>query len=225
MRGSTLFVLVLQQRLHTFLVGAQVVGFATLLRSVAFDRWITVLAALLMVVGATAALRGRTWGVVLAFASAAAFPVAWAIGIAPMWFVYVGVIGALPFLLASGAMARVDRKATMILAALAASAGALGAILWKAVAWDLFAAVPALRPSMLPQHGLAVLALLVGGLGLMLATTSRTGRGGGPRVDASSEPDRARIAVGSVDHDASVEAEAEADAEHEARESRAASRR
>lgn len=186
-------------------------GFATLIRSVAFDRWITVLAAVLMVLGAMAALRGRTWGVVLAFASAMAFPVAWAIGIAPVWFVYVGVIGALPFALAYGSLASVDRKATAILAALAAGAGTLGAVLWKLVAWDLFAAFPALRPSVAPQHGLAVLALLLGGLAMMLAT-SRQARLGGPRIEAAGL-ERARITVGPVGHDANVQAEAEADAE------------
>ncbi len=207
----------IQRRLQTLLIGSQVVGFATLLRSVAFDRWITVLASVLLILGATAALRGRTWGVVLAFASAVAFPVAWAIGIAPIWFVHVGVLGALPFLLASRVMARVDRPATVLLAALAATGGALAAVAWKLAAWDLFMAFPALRPSATPQNGLAVLTLL--GLGLFAVVASARNRPTGPRIAATSEP--TRIAL---DADARA-ALAEAEAEAEAQEQRATSRR
>ena len=94
-----------QRRLQLSLVIAQVVGAATLLRSVAYDRWITVLAAALLIVGASAARRGRSWGVGLALGAAASFPVAWAIGIAPPWFC---LVGALPFAIASRAFARFD---------------------------------------------------------------------------------------------------------------------
>ena len=74
------------RRLQLSLVAAQLIGAATLLRSVAYNRWITMLASVLLIVGAEAARRGRSWGVGLALGAASAFPVALAIGIAPAWF-------------------------------------------------------------------------------------------------------------------------------------------
>ena len=133
---------------------------ATLVRSIAFDRWITVLAAVLLLVGVMGARRDRVWGVALAYAAAVAFPVAWAIGIAPAWFVLVGAIGALPFVLASRAMVRFDARATGVLAMLGAVLGASGAIAWKECALDVFAAFPSLTPSLHAHHGAAILALL-----------------------------------------------------------------
>lgn len=201
----------LPRSLNVSLIAAHAVGFATLIRSVAFDRWITVVASLLLIVGATAALRGRTWGTALAFASAVAFPVAFAIGIAPLWFVFVGLIGALPFILASGALARFDRRATAWLAGIAAGLGASGAIAWKLVAWDLFAAFPSLRPSVFPQHGLAVLGLLVFGMFAIVAASRSTAQS---RKQALASPSsRVRIADGAAEDHAAAEAEAEAAAE------------
>lgn len=147
------------RRLQLSLVAAQLVGAATLLRSVAYDRWISVLAAALLIVGATAARRGRSWGVGLAMAAGAAFPVAWAIGIAPPWFCLVGIAGALPFAIASRAFARFDRGATILLASLAASAGAAGALAWKEYAWSIFMRFPITRPSFEPQHALLLMTL------------------------------------------------------------------
>jgi len=186
---------VLPRHLHVSLIAAHAVGFATLVRSVAFDRWITVLASLLLVVGATAALRGRTWGVVLAFASAVAFPVAWAIGIAPLWFVLVGVVGALPYLKVSSALAQADRKAASTWTALAWSVGALAAVGWKAFAWDVFAAFPSLTPSAYPQHGLGVVALMVAGMASVVVASRPAGRGGGARI-AADDASRVRVAPG-----------------------------
>jgi hypothetical protein len=144
------------RRLQLSLVAAQLVGAATLLRSVAYDRWITVLAAALLIVGAAAARRGRSWGVGLALGAAASFPVAWAIGIAPLWFCLVGIVGALPFVIASRAFARFDKGATALLAFLAASTGAISAIAWKQYAWSFFTTFPISRPSLEAQHGLAL---------------------------------------------------------------------
>ena len=158
-------------------------GVATLLRSIAYDRSITVLASVLLIAGATAAQRGRTWGAALAFGAAAAFPVAWLIGIAPAWFVLVGLIGAAPFALASRALARFDRGATAILTTAAAAMGALGAIAWKEYAWSLFESFPVIRPSVEAQHGLALTAVLVSAV---LAV--RMGRGG--------DNEQARVRVG-----------------------------
>jgi len=199
---------VLPRSLHTSLIATLVIGFATLVRSVAFDRWITVLASLLLIGGATAALRGRTWGVALSLAVAAAFPVAWAVGIAPFWFVGVGVIGALPYVLSWDALARLDRRATVLLASMAASAGALVAVTWKLVAWEVFQAFPSLWPSRSPQHGLAVTALLT--IGVIAAVVfGRRYRRQQVRVGT---PDRVRVRQAA--HQAfSAAAEAEAEVE------------
>ena len=175
----------LPSRLQLSLFGAQLVGVATLLRSIAFDRWITVLASLLLILGATAARRGRSWGVALALASAAAFPVAWMIGIAPAWFCLVGLFGALPFALTWRDFARFDRRATALLVMLATSGGAFGALLWKQIAWPLFVSFPALRPSLYPHHGL----LLVTVVGVIAALGSRS------RRDRELEETRTRIAT------------------------------
>ena len=103
---------VLPRAVRYSLFATELVAFATLLRSVAYDRWITVLASVLLIMGAGAARRGRAWGIALAFAAAAAFPTAWVIGIAPAWFCLVGAAGALPFLFVVRAFARFDRSAT-----------------------------------------------------------------------------------------------------------------
>jgi hypothetical protein len=175
-------VIVDARRLRLSLLAVQLVGIATLLRSIAYDRWITVLASVLLIVGASAAQRGRSWGVALSFGAAAAFPVAWAIGIAPPWFCLVGIIGALPFALASRAFARFDRGATALLAVLAASAGAFGALAWKEYAWSLFMSFPSIRPSLEAQHGLALTAVVASAI-----VAARLGRGtaGAPLAEES----------------------------------------
>jgi hypothetical protein len=152
---------VLSRRLRLALLAVEAVGAATLFRSIAYDRWITVLASVLLITGAIAAQRSRVWGIGLAFGAAVAFPVAWAIGIAPMWFCLVGLAGALPFALTLRAFMRFDRGATALLATLAASAGALGAIAWKEYALTTFAMFPSLLPSIEPQHGVTLATLAV----------------------------------------------------------------
>lgn len=149
----------LPRHLRTSIFLVQLVSVLTLMRSIAFDRWITVLASVLLLVGAAAAKKGRAWGVALMFAQAAAFPVAVLIGIAPPWFALVGILGSLPFLLTSGAFARVDKGATRVLAALAMMGGAAGAVAWKHYAWSVFQSIPALLPSTRPHHGFIVAAV------------------------------------------------------------------
>ncbi len=175
------------RRLQLSLVAAQLVGAATLLRSVAYDRWITVLAAALLIVGATAARRGRSWGVGLALGAAASFPVAWAIGIAPPWFCLVGIVGALPFAIASRAFARFDKGATALLAVLAASTGAISAIAWKEYAWSFFTTFPISQPSLEAQHGVALasLATLVVVAGVL--ARGKHGLAGGQRVRVAEQ--------------------------------------
>lgn len=150
----------LPRPLRFSLVATQLVGFATLLRSVAFDRWITVLMSMLLIAGAMAALRRRTWGVGVALAAACWFPVAFAIGIAPAWFCIVGLLGALPFVLASRALVRFDGRATALLAALAAAFGAIGAVAWKQIAFSVFERFPALTPTVEVNHVLPLAALV-----------------------------------------------------------------
>jgi len=176
---------VLPRNVERSLLVAQVLGAATLLRSIAYDRWITVLVALLLITGTVAAQRGRTWGVALAFAVAAWFPVAFLVGIAPAWFVLVGLASALPFAQLWRSFARFDRGATVLLAGMAITGGALGAIVWKNIAWTIFTMIPALRPGAYAQHGLAVAATLA----VMVAVVIR----GRPRGALGPEPTQARI--------------------------------
>jgi hypothetical protein len=194
------------RRLNLSLVAVQLVGVATLLRSIAYDRWITVLASALLLVGATAARRNKSWGVALALGAAAAFPVAWAIGIAPFWFCLVGAVGALPFLIASRAFARFDKSATAVLAMAAGGMGAVGALTWKEIAWPLFMEYPSLRPSIMAQHELLLLPVLA-----CVILAMRVGRGGATsarlRIAETTEP-TARVRVGSESSEAQAEREA-----------------
>ncbi len=152
--------IVLTRELRRSLSIAQVLAAITLLRSIAFDRWPTVVAALLLIAGTIAAERGKTWGVALAFAVGMFFPVAFLIGIAPVWFVAVGLAAAWPFMQVWRGLARVDRGAAMLLAGLATTFGAGGAVAWKALSWPLIKLFPALAPGIYPQHGFALVATL-----------------------------------------------------------------
>jgi len=180
----------LSDRLGLSLFIAQMIAAATLIRSVAFDRWITVFASILLLTGTFAAQRGKTWGVGLSLATAAAFPVASMIGIAPPWFWLVGIAGALPFILASRAFARFDRGATILLAALALIGGSLGAMGWKEYALDVFRTFPALMPSIRPHHGLLTMMLAVGFVIAFRPGRSLFGGGG-----AGKKEEEARVRV------------------------------
>ncbi len=183
-------VVLLTHRLRLSLVIAQAVGVATLLRSIAYDRWITVAASLFLIGGALAAQRGRTWGVGMAFAAAVAFPVAFAIGIAPPWFCLVGLAGALPFALTVRPFARFDKGATTLLAAITATAGAAAAIAWKEIAWSVIATFPSLRPSIEAQHGVALAATLAVVVGML------AGRARHPAAAARSGAEEANVRIG-----------------------------
>lgn len=187
-------------------MAVQLAGFATLLRSIAFDRWITVVMSMLLLAGATAALRGRTWGVGLALAAACWYPVAFAIGIAPAWFCIVGLVGALPFVLAARALARFDGRATALLAALATLFGAAGAVAWKQVAFSVFELFPALTPTIEVNHGLLLAA--VAAAGVLAGRRSLRGGGGDDRT-------RVRVAEQVRVHTEPA-LDIESDAEHEA---------
>lgn len=195
------------RRLQLSLFAAQLVGAATLLRSVAYDRWITVLASVLLIVGATAARRGRSWGVGLSLAAAAAFPMAFLIGIAPPWFCLVGLAGALPFAIASRAFARFDKGATALLAVLAASTGAIAAVAWKEYAWSIFQMFPVSRPSIEAQHGLALTMLTAVAAVTAVMTRTKTGpSGSGERVRIAQH-----LRVADADHAHSADESFETD--------------
>ncbi|HEY8079951.1 MAG TPA: hypothetical protein VIF62_37725 [Labilithrix sp.] len=146
----------LRARVQLSLAAVHIVAFATLLRSVLYERWITVLASVLLMLGAFAAQRGKTWGIGIALGAAVAFPAAFAIGIAPAWFCLVGLVGALPFFLTSRVIARFDAAAAAIGASVAAAFGVIGAVGYRAIAPWIFTEFPSLRPSWEPEHvGLA----------------------------------------------------------------------
>ncbi|MEJ7730984.1 MAG: hypothetical protein WKG00_17425 [Polyangiaceae bacterium] len=202
----------LPRNIQTSLLAAQLVAFATLARSVAYDRWFTVVVSSLMIVGALAATRHRTWGVALSFAAAVTIAFAAFIGIAPLWFVAVGAIGALPFLLTSEALGRFDRQATNLLAGLATGIGAGAAVAWKLVAWEVFLTFPALMPGLRAQHGLAVTAVLA--LGALVAFAQRD-RQRGAQLRVADVGDETRFRIADVEHTAPSDVQEEEAQGHE----------
>lgn len=177
--------MVLPYRVQVSLLIAQVLAAATLLRSIAYDRWVTVVAAVLLIAGTMAAQRGRTWGVVLAFAVGVWFPVAFWIGIAPIWFAVVGLAAAWPFMQLWRSFARFDRAAATTLAAIATGMGIAGAVTYQKIAFPLMKLFPALLPSAYAQNGLAVAATLAV---LVAVIASRR------KLVRDPEPERARFA-------------------------------
>lgn len=127
----------LAARVRASLAAASVVALATMIRSIVFEKWITVLASLLLLIGVGAAWRSRSYsvgGLGLALMAASAFPVAQLLGMAPDWFWLVGVAGALPFFMSWRPMAFFDRRATFLYAALALAAGTACAFTWHEIA-------------------------------------------------------------------------------------------
>lgn len=155
--------------------------------------------------GATYAVqRGRTWGVALSFTLGVMLAGVAALGIAPLWFAFVGLLAMRPFASAFPLFTRFDRGAAVTLAALASGIGAVGAVAWKEYAFALFRALPLLSPSIYPHHGLALLALVVGavvGKRFLPASTTVTNT-----AEALAEPSRVRIGdLGEANHDAAYE--------------------
>jgi hypothetical protein len=91
--------------------------------------WATVAACLLMLVGATAAVRGRAWGVFLVGAAAMSFAGAHAVGIAPAWFVLVAAGGGLAVATALRPLYRLDRTALLAALVVTVLVGLGGALL------------------------------------------------------------------------------------------------
>ncbi len=182
----------LRLRLELALALVHVAASATLLRSILYDRWITVLASLVLLGGAAAARRGKTWGIGVALGAGAAFPMARMLGMAPAWFWAVGAIGALPFLLTSRSLARFDAKATAVGASLATTVGLLSALGWRVFAPAIVTAFPALRPGFTPANGevavFAMAALVLLGWALRRATTGELEAGGTTEAFAHASP-------------------------------------
>lgn len=153
------------RHLRLSLVVLQLATIATLVRSVALDRWITVAASLLLLGATFAARRGRTWGVAAAFTVGVTFLGLWSQGVGTPWFALVGILAVRPFLRLFRHFLRFDRGAATLLAAVATALGIGGAVAWKAYAFALFEAFPALMPSLYPHHGMAIAAML-GGIGV-----------------------------------------------------------
>jgi AcrR family transcriptional regulator len=89
----------------------------------------TVLATTGLLVGAIAAVRGRTWGILLATAASTAFVGAFVAGIAPLWFVGVAAPGALAAAVSAPRLWRADRVGAATLIAASIAAGVLAALL------------------------------------------------------------------------------------------------
>lgn len=130
-----------------------------LLRSVAFDRVLTIGVSLALVVGARAAMRQKTWGLLLSLAASTWFAAAFALGMAPPFFLVFALLGAMPLFKSWRALAEFDRGAAVVAAGMATSAGAGLALAWKMFAPWLFWNLPALRPTFQPGHGLALAAI------------------------------------------------------------------
>lgn len=108
---------------HALLV-VLAVSTLVLLRSVLFERWLTVIACAGLFAGAFAVMRGRTGGALLLLALGAAFGAAAALSMGPSWFVLVTLAAAGPAVVLSPHMFRFDR--------LAATAALTLALLWGA---------------------------------------------------------------------------------------------
>lgn len=182
------------QHLRAPLHVAQIVAFATLVRSVAFDRWITVLVSALLLGGVWAASRGRTWGVGLMLAMASAFPVMFFLGMAPAWFVFVGLAGAMPFLTSLPAFLKFDRQATALFATVAAGIGTAIGYGYHAWAPWLLTNLPIPRPTFLPHHPLLIAVLFL--VGFFYARRRDALEAGGVRVAAVGASDeRVRVSL------------------------------
>ena len=188
----------LPRRVRLSLLAVQVVSVLTLLRSIAFDRWITVLASMLLIGSAMAARRGKAWGIGLGFATAA-------------WFCLVGLVAALPFAFTLRPFARFDKGATALLTGIAAATGTAIALAWKEMAWSVFEIVPSLAPTGVAQHGLLVVSTLLVVLGIASRGRFRDApEGEGARVRVGE-----RLRVGDTSHEIAASSAELDEEEHE----------
>jgi hypothetical protein len=139
----------LPQRLDRVLLLVHGVGAVTLLRSVLYERWITVVVAGLLLAGTSAARRGKTWGVPLTLGTAVMFLLAGATGIGPAWFGLVAIAAALPFAMTWKALHRFDPAATLLMMTLSTGTGLVAAACWRPVSVLLWRISPVFRAN---QH-------------------------------------------------------------------------
>lgn len=102
---------------------ALVAAITLLLRSLFLGKILTILAAIALIVGIVAAMKGKTWGLVVVLGVAVAVVAVAFLGIAPAWFAVAGAVAAVPALAALPAMFRFDAAAAAVLIALAATLG------------------------------------------------------------------------------------------------------
>jgi hypothetical protein len=121
----------------SFLLANVVAGYV-IVRCLASDghvgRFVTASAATGLLLGATAGMFRRAWGIGLALASASSFFVAGALEMGPPFFFFVAVVGTLPFLLTVKYMARFDIVATLLFGFLAGVIGLFASLTWFALA-------------------------------------------------------------------------------------------
>ena len=113
----------LADRVQASFFAILVVALPLVLRCVIYERWITLFAAVALILGALAGFRWRTWSVGITLLAGTAFPAAHLLGMAPAWFWGVGFVSALPFALSWKPMAFFDRSAATLFAFLAVSGG------------------------------------------------------------------------------------------------------
>ena len=92
-------------------------------------RWCTVAASTIVVIGAVAALRNRTWGLLLLVLSSVSFAGAWVFDIAPAWFVSMTVGGFAALCLAAAPLVRRDTLAFVVVTGLVLALGTCAAAL------------------------------------------------------------------------------------------------
>lgn len=109
------------------LLAVELAGYATVLRCLLFERWVTLPGALIMAVGAGLARRGHTAGIGVVLACATGFAIAPTVFIhAPGWFYGLAVLGVIPALLTYRPMAHADAPATALFNVGAVIAGIVG---------------------------------------------------------------------------------------------------
>lgn len=185
------------------LAPAFVAGAALIYDGAGAQLWLTVLAGAMMVSGALAAGRGRTWGIVACFFPGVAALLAAAVGMAPSWFYWAGAAGVLPFGLLVRAMARRDRAAVALLVSLTFGVAIVALFVWhQIVEW-----LVARSPHLFRGFNAPLASITLGATAVAVAAYARLGRA---RNASSPSPDvfgaetkrgERRVVVGLGDQD------------------------
>jgi hypothetical protein len=199
-------------------MAVQLVTVAMLMRSVALDRWITVAASLLLLAASSAAVRGRTWGVAVAYLIGITFMTLCGLGIAPLFFALLGALAIRPFARVFRHLLDFDRGAAATLAVGATALGGAAGLAWKGFAHSLFNAFPAFVPSLYPHHGWLVAAIGAASTLLILRQHRAAPRERGETRTRVSEDAETHVRIA---EDAETEADEAIDHEAEPRRLRA----